>query len=274
MAKPFLPSGPPAECMASIYDYGNGLVEGSWYPFPEKKDRYPQEKAERGESENREENELFAIRRARTTARRLILTLRPTSLGTTTFRDNVTDPKTAWRVNDKFIRLVHKRYPGDKFIVFPELQERGAFHFHFPLSGWMPKEKLRYYHDCWRKASRKHGGTFNVSWQRKANVTPSENAVRICNYLTKYLSKQMGTVPRELGGHRYRASKDIKPPRYRYLLDADTLNQAASELVSLIELHGGVAKYYFQSSGDINTPVFGWACTWGNNRLTSLPPPS
>ena len=40
-------------------------------------------------------------------SRRLILTLRPTSLGTTTFRDNVTDPKIAWKVCDKFIRLIY-----------------------------------------------------------------------------------------------------------------------------------------------------------------------
>lgn len=139
--------------MATIYDYGDGLVEGSWYPYPERREICPEEKAKRGESKKREENEEFTIRRARTKARRLILTLRPTSLGTTTFRDNVTDPKTAWRVCDKFIRLIHKRYIGDKFIIFPELQERGAFHFHFPICGWMPKEKLRFYHSCWRKAS-------------------------------------------------------------------------------------------------------------------------
>jgi hypothetical protein len=200
--------------------------------------------------------------------------LRPTSLGTTTFRDNVSDPKIAWCVQDKFVRLVHRRHPDDKFIVFPELQERGAFHFHFPICGWMPKEKLRYYHDCWRKASRKHGGTFNVSWNRKAGVSDKENTVKICNYLTKYLSKQLGKTKRELGEHRYRASKDIQPRRYRYLMDAETLNKAAEELVSLIELHGGIVKYYYESPADTNVPIFGWACTWGNKRRSFHPPPS
>lgn len=186
-------SGPAAGQMATIYDYGNGLVEGSWTSirdFP----RRPREKAQKGESEDREANELFAIRRAKTKARRLILTLRPTSLGTTTFRNNVADPEVAWRVQDKFVRFVHRRFPNDKFIVFPELQKRGAFHFHFPIAGWMPKEKLKYYHHCWRKAAGKHGGTFNVSWNRKAGVSDAENAVKICNYLTKYLSKQLGNV--------------------------------------------------------------------------------
>jgi len=264
MARPFSPTGNPAECMATIYDYGDGLVEGSWYPYPEQKDRYPQEKAKRGESANRAENEEFAIRRAKTTARRLILTIRPHSLGTTTFRDNVTDPKKAWSIQERFQRLIHQRYPNEKFIVFPELQERGAFHFHFPISGWMPKEKLRYYHQCWRKASRKHGGTFNVSWHRRAGVSEKDNTVKICNYLLKYLTKQLGQAMRTLGGHRYRASKDIKPNKTRYLIDADTVSKAASELVSLILMHGGFVKYYFQSTGEDKAPIYGWACTWGN----------
>jgi len=258
--------------MATIYDYGNGLVEGSWTSIrPEP--RWVGENAKRGESRNREQNELFAIRRAKTNARRLILTLRPTSLGTTTFRENLTDPRTAWRVMDKFIRFVHKRFPDDKFIAFPELQERGALHFHFPIAGWMPKQKLRYYHDCSRKDSGKYGGTFNVSWNRKAGVSDAENSVKICNYLTKYLSKRMGQSPRQLGEHRYRASKDIKPPRTKCFMDAQSLSRAAEGLVALIEgSHKGVVTYYFQSSPDSPVPVFGWACTWGRPS-GALPPP-
>lgn len=273
--KRFCPSGPSADCMATIYDYGGGLVEGSWHSIRDVVRQQPQEKAKRGESANREQNEFFAIRRARTKVRRLVLTLRPTSLGTTTFRENVTDPKAAWRAMDKFVRFVHRRYPHDKFIAVPELQKRGALHFHFPISGWMPKEKLRYYHDCWRKATRKYGGTFNISWHRRHGVSDSENSVRICNYLSKYMSKQLGQTPRELGKHRYRASKDIQPPRVKYLMDAQTLDKAAEELVSLIELHGGIAKYYFQGSLDSGSPAFGWACTWGRGRLQlPTPPPS
>ena len=230
----------------------------------------PREKAARGESENREENEIFAMRRAKTQARRLILTLRPTSLGTTTFRDNVTDAHIAWAAQDKFIRLVHHKFPNDKFITFPELQERGAFHFHFPICGWMPRQKLRL-PPMLAKGCRKHGGTFNVRWRRGAGVSNGENSVKICNYLTKYLSKQIGHTPRELGGHRYRASKDIQPPRVRYLMDAQTLEQCGEELANLIyNIHGAVTKYYFQSSEDSPVPVFGWACTWGGRRTRSV----
>jgi hypothetical protein len=78
--------------MATIYDYGNGLIEGSWISIRPEPKWLDKEKAKRGESQNREQNELFAIRRAKTQARRLILTLRPTSLGTTTFREKVTAP--------------------------------------------------------------------------------------------------------------------------------------------------------------------------------------
>ena len=266
MARIYCPKGNPSECMATIYDYGDGLVEGSWYPYPESKNRYPEEKAERGESENREENELFAIRRAKTKARRLILTIRPTSLGTTTFRENVTDPERAWKVQERFQRLVHEKFPSDKFIVFPELQKRGAFHFHFPIAGWMPKQKLHYYHKCWKRAAGKLGGTFNVSWHRMAGVSDKDNTVKICNYLLKYLVKQLGNAVRELGGHRYRASKEIKLNRTRYLIDAQTIMEAASELVALIAHHGGVARYYFQSDGNDNAPIYGWACSWGGGK--------
>lgn len=266
-------SGPPAGQMATIYDYGDGLVEGSWISIRESFLRV-REKAARGESENREENEIFAMRRAKTQARRLILTLRPTSLGTTTFRENVTDPQSAWAAQEKFIRLVHGKFPNNKFITFPELQERGAFHFHFPICGWMLRQKLNYYHQCWRRAAGKHGGTFNVRWRRGAGVSNAENSVKICNYLTKYLSKQIGQTPRELGAHRYRASKDIQPPRVRYLMDAQTLEQCGEELANLIHnVHGARVKYYFQSSEDSPVPVFGWACTW-RRRNNTIPPPN
>jgi hypothetical protein len=174
---------------------------------------------------------------------------------------------------DKFIRFVHKRFPEDKFIVFPELQQRGALHFHFPIACWMSKQKLRFYHECWRKASGRYGGTFNVSWNRKAGVSDAENSVKICNYLTKYLSKQLGKTPRELGEHRFRASKDIRPHRTKYFMDALTLSRAAEGLVALIEgTHRGVVKYYFQSPLDSPVPVFGWACTWGRAQ-SAIPSP-
>ncbi|MBX9811249.1 MAG: hypothetical protein K2Y16_06520 [Burkholderiales bacterium] len=69
----------------------------------------------------------------------------------------------------------------------------GSWHSIRDVVRRQPKEKLRYYHDCWRKASRKYSGTFNVSWRRRHGVSDSENAVRICNYLSKYMSKQACT---------------------------------------------------------------------------------
>jgi len=68
------------------------------------------------------------------------------------------------------------------------------------------------------------------------------------------MSKQLGQTPRELGKHRYRASKGIQPPRVRYLLDAQTLDKAAQELVSLIEQHGGVAKYTLRARWTVKAP--------------------
>jgi len=61
-------SGPPAGQMATIYDYWDGLVEGSWMSIREPSVR-PREKAVQGESENREEKEIFAMRGAKTQAR-------------------------------------------------------------------------------------------------------------------------------------------------------------------------------------------------------------
>lgn len=275
MTRCFRPPGRENGQMVTIYDYGAGLVEGTWTTIEPDPLRVA-EKAKRGESANRAQNEQFAFRRAKTTARRLILTLRPSSLGTTTFRDNVKDPDIAWQAMDRFIRFVRRRFPDDKFIVFPELQQRGAVHFHFPICGWMPKQKLRYYHECWRKASGKHGGTFNVSWNRKASVSDSENTVKICNYPIMYLSKQLGKTRKELGQHRYRASKEIKLSRTKYLIDAQTLDRAAEGLVALIEgRHSGEVKYYFRFPLDSKVPVFGWACTWGRpGREIPLPIPT
>lgn len=130
----------PEVYRATIHDYGDGLCEVSYRLIPEEwknswgSGNYQQ--TVRGDSDNREVNEENAVRRAKSKARKLIITMRANHLLTLTFRERIDDLQVAWKRFEQFIRFVHERYPQWQYVAAPELQKRGSWHFHVAVKGF------------------------------------------------------------------------------------------------------------------------------------------
>lgn len=91
----------------TLRNYGNGLGEIGWSFRPTLKPN----KAAKGSSENREENESRAVRRAKSRIRQRILAAQADHLLTLTYRENVTDYDRACGDLTRFVRLVKARMP-------------------------------------------------------------------------------------------------------------------------------------------------------------------
>lgn len=105
---------------------------------------------------------------------------------TLTFRENVEDLEDAWTVFKYFSKLCRAHWGEDwSYIAVPELQKRGAVHFHLALRGFFNVKILRLY---WQRAAGMRGGNIDITSPKKFGKN-SWNPKRICQYITKYISK-------------------------------------------------------------------------------------
>lgn len=163
------------EICAIRLDHGDSLKKGGG--------------AKRKNNEKKEMDEVTfnkSISRSRTVIRRKALSLQADRMLTLTFRENVTEIDEAWAVFKYFCKLMRFRY-GDRFryIAVPELQKRGAVHFHLAISDYYHVQTVR---RMWRRAAGKRGGNIDITTPRKAGKN-SWSPKRIAVYLSKYISK-------------------------------------------------------------------------------------
>lgn len=125
-------------------------------------------------------------RRTKKIVKERCLQLCPDHMLTMTFQENVTDLDEAWRVFKRFSGYCKKKYPGRwAYVAVPELQKRGAVHFHLAVKGFYVANTLR---RLWRKAAGKYGGNIHLSDSRKYGAS-RWNIKKICGYMTKYITK-------------------------------------------------------------------------------------
>lgn len=189
-----------------------------------------------------------AAARARSTVRRLCMTMGADRLLTCTFRRNETSASAAWSCWRRFVRLVRERMPGWRYVVVAERQQRGAFHFHAAVRGYQAVRTLR---ECWLEAA--GDGNIDVTPPRRG-VRAVEASGHVARYLAKYLAKAFEDSA--LGSHRYRASEALKVPVVRFWLDAERWPDAVNEALSLAAGDNG---------RELRAVYFGdeWSCVWG-----------
>jgi len=117
---------PLAKNRITLRNYGNGLAEVGW-PFV---GISPVNKAARGTSTQRTQNEDRAVRRAKSRLRRLVLSANLTHLLTLTYRENVTDFNRAADDMTRFVRKMKVHLPKWLYVAVAEQQGRGAWHWH------------------------------------------------------------------------------------------------------------------------------------------------
>ena len=144
--------------------------------------------------------------RAKTKVRHKALSMQADRMLTLTFRQNVTDVDEAWRCFSAFNKKMKWRYK-DKwvYIAVPELQKRGAVHFHLAIKGYFHVETLRRF---WLQAAGDRGGSVNITSPRSHGKN-SWNPKRIASYLAKYMTK---TDVVSFNKKRYSSGGNIEVP--------------------------------------------------------------
>jgi hypothetical protein len=130
---------------------------------------------------------------------------------TLTTRENVEDYDEALVMAQTFVKLVHVHLPGWKYVMVPERQERGAWHWHLAAHGWQKLEVLR---GAWATVCGGiKAGNVDVKGPGKSirSTGMRWNPCRLAGYLLKYIKKEMADRPTAMKGrHRYTSGHGMR----------------------------------------------------------------
>jgi hypothetical protein len=231
----------------TVRDYGEKDVEVTWGRSGMKEGK---RSTGRGKSKKREINCERCIRRAKATVRRKVMAAGLDHLLTLTYRANVVDKAKALPDFERFIRLVHTFFICWPYVMVPERQKRGAYHFHLAVKGFQDVALLR---SLWKCIV----GEGNIDVQyRKTGKGYQWKKTDLARYLAKYVGKEMES---ELNERRYRCSLGIEIPGQTERIP---LQMKAKDFAVLrLEAIAGRVGHIWcpeESHGE-----YGWACSWG-----------
>lgn len=217
---------------------------------------YRKERGEDAEARMVERN----AARAKQRVRQLAKALGVNSLGTLTYRENVTDRDTVLRHWKAFIRQVRRVLPEFAYVATIEPQKRGSLHVHFGMKR-LPAKVLytdpRTQRAClvkswdcmraiWRRVIAKDGLFGNFDESKKLGTGARARAMKIAGYIGKYVSKSFADG--DLNRRRYFASE---VPQF----EVDVQKLHAGELADLMaglfaEIPGELIDFtpYFQKN--------------------------
>lgn len=159
-----------------------------------------EEERERRRSETRRRKD----KRAATMIRRYAMMYDMRYMWSLTIADEVTDINDAWRLWINFVRrMKRKRLMPEHFVVVPELQKRGVWHFHVICDRWVPWERVS---EVWG-----HG----YIWMKGGDSRQA--SLYASKYVTKDVSvseegeagEEVKTVGRKAGQRRFRTSPGL-----------------------------------------------------------------
>jgi len=231
----------------SLRNYGYGMAEVGWSFIPAS---LPKVKAGKGNSQLRDENEVRAIRRARSRLRHLILASRADHLLTLTYRENITEFERATADLSRFVRLVKARLPGWVYIAVAEEQKRGAWHWHLAVVGRQNVDLLRL---LWRQVV----GEGNID-VRPPKGRGNHRLLALVKYLGKYLAKAFANGSRSINGRRFRSSLGIDVPLAYLTVPDEARGNAAGYALSQLMMAAGSVGFVWIAD---DKPA-GWACSW------------
>ncbi len=252
-----------------IHDFGKQWIESSWG----KVDPRPGKRGFKGKSANKEQNEKRARARATGEIRRKCLSIGADHLVTLTYRDNVEDRERVLTDLERLRRMLSRGGYSMPYVAVLECQKRGAIHPHLAVRGFQDIRLLR---RCWYKIVGKAQGQVNVKGPR-----PGTSPVKLARYLSKYISKDIDSQPREFEEHRYFCSLGIAVPTERFqIVLTRNAREAESKLFFLMfnDTLRRVGDYCTVKHWIGGAGTFGWisgfedpTCHWSRNT-SSLPP--
>jgi hypothetical protein len=157
------------------------------------------------------------------------------------------------------------------YVAVLECQKRGAIHPHLAVRGFQDIRLLR---RCWYKIVGKAQGQVNVKGPR-----PGTSPVKLARYLSKYISKDIDTQPRQFEEHRYFCSLRIAVPTERYQITLTrTARDAESKLFFLMlkDTLRRIGEYCMVKHWIGGAGTFGWlsgfedpTCLWINSASSA-----
>jgi hypothetical protein len=255
-----------------IHDFGTQWVEASWGLS----DPRPGKKGCKGRSPNRIHNEKRARARATGAIRRKCITIGADHLVTLTYRDNVANRDRVLRDLDRLRRMLTRAGYPMPFVAVLECQRRGAIHPHLAVRGFQDVRLLR---RCWYKIVGQGQGQVNVRGPR-----PGSSPVKLARYLSKYIAKDLESLPREFGEHRYFSSLGITVPteRFQIIVGRHAAN-VEERMFSLVfrEMLRRVGEYSTLNQWSGGAGTYGWmagfadpSTHWIRTPSSPLPPPT
>lgn len=115
----------------------------------------------------------------------------------------------------KFTRIMRDK--GFRYLIVPELHESGRYHFHGLVQGNLPVSVAQNPYTGEILVDKKGRLVYNIDIYRYGFTTATQidDYKKAANYITKYLSKELGdAVPK--GKKRYWASKSLNRPEIDY----------------------------------------------------------
>lgn len=254
-----------------IHDFGKQWIESSWG----KVDPQPGKRGFKGKSPNKEQNEKRARARATGEIRRKCLSIGADHLVTLTYRDNVEDRERVLTDLERLRRMLSRGGYSMPYVAVLECQKRGAIHPHLAVRGFQDIRLLR---RCWYKIVGKAQGQVNVKGPR-----PGTSPVKLARYLSKYISKDIDSQPREFEEHRYLCSLGIAVPTERFqIVLTRNAREADSKLFFLMfnDTLRRVGDYCTVRQWIGGAGTFGWisgfedpTCHWSRNTASPPQPP-
>lgn len=212
-----LDDGPVLRTTWIVHDrqFADGQREISASRFVRIKGALPnQNRAKRGDSEKKEQNNEDSAKRAKQAVRLRCKSISADRMITLTYRENMMDWNRLLKDWDSFRRRMAK-YKQFHYVATVERQERGAFHIHVAVHGRQFYQLIRY---IWQKIvglteDGKPGGQINVRDPNKFGFG-KHGAHKLAGYISKYISKDMET--HDLNKKRYWSSRGIRVPEKNY----------------------------------------------------------
>lgn len=186
-------------------NFGDGQVEVTATRF----DRYMGaqglgvlRRAKRGESENTEQNQLDAAKRARQQVRLRCKAIGADRMITLTYRENMIDKHRLKRDFDALRRRLGKL--GDfRYVAVAERQKRGAWHLHVAVKG---RQNYRVLRAIWRSIVGLNNGNIDVRNPFREKGLRHKLASYLCKYITKDFAEHA------VNEKRYWTSRGITVP--------------------------------------------------------------
>jgi hypothetical protein len=251
-----------------IHDFGKQWIESSWGKVEARSGK----RGLKGKSPHKEQNEKRARARATGEIRRKCLSIRADHLVTLTYRDNVEDRERVLTDLERLRRMLSRCGYSMPYVAVLECQKRGAIHPHLAVRGFQDIRLLR---RCWYKIVGKAQGQVNVKGPR-----PGTSPVKLARYLSKYISKDIDSQPREFEEHRYFCSLGIAVLTERFqIVLARNARDAESRLFFLMfkDTLRRIGEYCTVKHWIGGAGTFGWisgfedpTCHWSSN--TASPP--